>query len=117
MIQNKNFLAIPANAGHPAAALVLANYIAGIDAQISRLKTVGMPVGLDAGKLDSATLAAISAASPPLHGVSLTDFAANAVPDTNSSLVNIIKVIWAEYIGKSATVPLEDVVRQAMAGK
>ena len=37
MIKNKNYLAIPNNASNPAAALVLANYMASVEAQASKL--------------------------------------------------------------------------------
>ena len=54
MIANKNFIAIPANAPNPAAALVLANLLSEPENQISKLATIGYPLGVDPPLLESA---------------------------------------------------------------
>ena len=53
MIKNKNFIGIPRNAPNPAAALVLANYLSSPENQISKLETIGYPLGVDADLLSS----------------------------------------------------------------
>ena len=42
MIKNKNYLVIPGNAPNPAAAMVMANYMASVDSQATKLEIAGM---------------------------------------------------------------------------
>ena len=51
MIKNKNYLAIPANAPNPAAALIMTNYMSSVESQTSKLQGTGMPPGIDPWKL------------------------------------------------------------------
>ncbi|MBO68636.1 MAG: ABC transporter substrate-binding protein [Acidiferrobacteraceae bacterium] len=103
MIGNKNFIGIPGNAPHPAAALVLANVLASPDSQISRLETIGYEIGIDAPKLSSTDLQRVADGMPPLYGVTLEGLGNNKVPDTNASLVDIIEGVWMEYIERGDT--------------
>jgi len=103
MIGNKNFIGIPGNAPHPAAALVLANHLASPDSQISRLETIGWEIGIDAPKLSAADLQRVADGMPPLYGVTLEELGNNKVPDTNASLVDIIEGVWLEYIERGDT--------------
>jgi len=116
MIKNKNFLAIPENSPHPAAALVLANLMSSVDLQISKLKEIGYPLGADMAKLSKTDQDAVVAASPSHYGVSAAELSAAAVADTNASLVKVIKKIWASYIEKGSDAPFEDIVEKAMQG-
>ncbi|WP_025899501.1 ABC transporter substrate-binding protein [Sneathiella glossodoripedis] len=115
MIKNKNFIAIPSNAPNPAAAMVLANVLSSIDLQISKLKEIGYPLGIDLGKLSADDQQRAVEAAPSHHGVSAQELASNAVPDTNASLVKIIQEIWIEYIERNNEKPFEQIVSDAFA--
>ena len=54
MIKNKNYLGVPSNAPNPAAAMVMANFMASVEAQATKLKFTGMPPGIDPWKLSDA---------------------------------------------------------------
>lgn len=114
MIKNKNFLAIPANAPHPAAALVLANVMSTVELQISKLKDIGYPLGIDTWKLSEQNRMAAMKAAPSHHGVSAEVLSNAAVADTNASLVKVIERIWAEYIERKSKSSFEDIVAKAM---
>lgn len=113
MIKNKNYLAIPANAPNPAAALVFANYMASVDSQVSKLKNIGYPAGIDSWKLSDADAKALDEAAPQHFGVTQADLDANIAPDTNASLVDIIEATWLEYIERGSTEPIEAIVKTA----
>ena len=113
MIANKNFISIPANSPNPAAALVLANLLSDPANQISKLNTIGYPLGVDAALLSSADQDRVESAAPPLYGVTHEQLSAATVPDTNASLVDIIETIWVEYIQQNSSDPLETIVQRA----
>jgi putative spermidine/putrescine transport system substrate-binding protein len=115
MIKNKNYLAIPSNAPDPAAALVLANYMSSVESQASKLKTIGYPAGIDAWLLSSDDAKTLDDAAPKHFGVTQADLDANIAPDTNASLVNIIKATWLEYIERKSDLPLDQIVANAYA--
>ena len=98
MIKNKNYLAIPANAANPAAALVLANFMSSVEAQASKLGFVGYPTGIDHWMLDKKDLVAIEKAAPPYIGVTQSQLDANAVPDVHASFVDLINAVWLAYV-------------------
>lgn len=77
MIKNKNFLAIPGNAPHPAAALVLADVMSEVDVQISKLKAIGYPLGMDLWKLDPADQKMAVDSAPSHRGVSAAELNAD----------------------------------------
>lgn len=113
MIKNKNYLAIPANAPNPAAALVLANYMSSVDSQASKLKTIGYPAGVDAWTLSPADAKTLVDAAPKHYGVTQAELDANIAPDTNASLVDIIKATWLEYIERKSDLPLDQIITKA----
>ena len=115
MIKNKNYLVIPSNAPNAAAALVVANWMTSVESQTSKLKMVGMPSGIDSWKLSSADAAAIAAASPGLVGITQADMDANAAPDTNVTLVDVIEATWLGYIERKDTAPIAHIVAKAYA--
>jgi len=114
MIKNKNYLAIPANAPNPAAALALADYMTSVDAQISKLEFTGMPAGIDPWLLSEEDVAALEAASPGHIGVDAADLDANIAPDTNATLVDVIEATWLEYIERKSTDSIETIVARAV---
>ena len=114
MIKNKNFLAIPSNSPHPAAALVLANVMSTVDLQVSKLKDIGYPMGVDIFTLSKADQKRAVDAAPKQHGVTDAELAAAAVADTNASLVKVIEAIWVAYIERKSDKPFEEIVRDAM---
>lgn len=114
MIKNKNYLAIPANAPNPAAALVLANYMSSVDAQASKLKYTGLPAGIDPWKLSEADAKKIEGASPGLIGVTQAELDANTSPDTNATLVNIIEATWLDFIERKSDDTIDKIVQRAV---
>ena len=113
MIKNKNYLAIPGNAANPAAALVLANYMASIDAQASKLGFVGYLPGIDLWVLNREDAKAIEAAAPPHIGITQEQLDENAVPDANATLFEIIAVVWRDFVLNDSREPLEVIVGAA----
>ncbi len=113
MIKNKNYLAIPANAPNPGAALVLADWMTSVEAQASKLHQTGMPAGIDGWTLEEAEAQSIVEASPGLVGVTQAELDANAAPDTNATLVDVIEATWLEYIERDSTDPIEAIVARA----
>jgi putative spermidine/putrescine transport system substrate-binding protein len=116
MIKNKSFLAIPSNASNPAAALVFANYMASVEAQAKKLGFVGYPPGVDHWMLSSKDVKTIANAAPPHVGVTQAELDANAVPDTNASLVEVIEAVWLGHIGRGSTESVEALVAAALSG-
>ncbi|MBE7637266.1 ABC transporter substrate-binding protein [Sneathiella sp. P13V-1] len=114
MIKNKNFLAIPSNSPHPAAALVLANVMSTVDLQISKLKDIGYPLGVDIFKLSAEDQKRAVDAAPKQYGVTDAELAGAAVADTNASLVKVIEAIWIEYIERKSDKPFNEIVANAM---
>lgn len=115
MIKNKNYLVIPGNAPNPAAAMVMANYMASVDAQASKLEIAGMPPGIDPWKLSTADADKLDAASPGLVGVTQAELDANTAPDTNATLVDVIEAAWLEFIERDSDESLESIVENAVA--
>lgn len=115
MIKNKNYLVIPSNAPHPAAALVFANYMSSLGAQKSKLAAVGYPLGLDLWMLNAADQAELVAAMPPHFGVTQAMLDSNIAPDTHASLVRVIEGVWKSYVLQQSDAPFVSLVEQAMA--
>jgi len=115
MIKNKNYLVIPGNAPNPAAAMVMANYMASVESQATKLEIAGMPVGIDPWKLSADDSAKLDAASPGLVGVTQAELDANTAPDTNATLVDVIEATWLEYIERDSDASIEDIVATAVA--
>lgn len=114
MIKNKNFLAIPKNSPNPAAALMLANVMSTVELQLSKLKEIGYPLGVDLSKLSDGDKAKAAEAAPSHHGVSAEELGRLAVADTNASLVKVIEKVWIAYIERKSTKPFEEIVKDAM---
>ncbi len=114
MIRTKTFLAIPASAAHPAAALVFANYMASVDAQASKLRVVGYPPGVDLWTLKESNSKAIEAAAPPHVGVTQNELDANAVPDAHATLIDIVAAAWQAHVLEGSTDGLEDTIAAAI---
>ncbi|KZL15429.1 hypothetical protein PsAD2_03685 [Pseudovibrio axinellae] len=112
MIKNKNYLAIPLNSPNPAAALVAINYFSSVDSQASRLKTAGMPVGLDVWRLNQSDKDLIEASAPPHYGITQQELDDNTAPDTNASLVDVIEATWLAVIERKEDKPIADIVAQ-----
>jgi putative spermidine/putrescine transport system substrate-binding protein len=110
MIKNKNFIGIPLSSPNPAAALVLANYLASPENQLSKLETIGYPLGVDPELLSEGEQAAALEVAPDLMGLTFETLADVTVPDTNASLVDIIETVWTQYIEQASSQPFEDIV-------
>lgn len=114
MIKNKNYLGVPSNSPNPAATMVMANYMASVEAQTSKLKMTGMPPGIDPWKLSDADVAALTEASPGLIGVTQAQLDENTAPDTNATLVDIIEASWLEYIERDSSDSIDVIVQRAV---
>ncbi|GLQ06646.1 ABC transporter substrate-binding protein [Sneathiella chinensis] len=114
MIKNKNFLTIPVNAPHPAAALVFADLMSRFDMQASKLEKIGYPLGIDRWKLSKQQQETANSVAPSHFGVTAEDLAAVAVPDTNASLVKVIERVWQAYIERKSDKPFPEIVLNAM---
>lgn len=117
MIKNKNFIGVPGNAPNPAAAMVLANYLADPANQISKLGSIGYVMGVDADLLSPEDQAAATEAAPSLAGLTLDELARATVPDTNASLVDIIETVWIDYIERQSSDSFADIVSSAFANR
>ncbi|MFK7878993.1 ABC transporter substrate-binding protein [Roseobacter sp.] len=115
MIKNKNYLVIPGNAPNPAAAMVMANYMASVDAQATKLEIAGMPPGIDPWRLSEADVTKLTEASPGFVGVTQAELDANTAPDTNATLVDVIEATWLEYIERDSTESIAAIVETAVA--
>lgn len=113
MIKNKNFIGIPGNAPHPAAALVLANVLSEPSNHIDKLATIGFELGVDVPLLSDADKELASSQAPSLRGVTNNELGNNAVADTNASLVDIIETVWIELIQKQSSKSFEQIVNDA----
>ena len=115
MIKNKNYLVIPSNAPHPAAALVFTNYMSSVAAQKSKLAAVGYPLGLDLWMLSAADQAAMVEAMPPHFGVTQAALDSHIAPDTHASLVRVIESLWQSVVLQGSETPIATLVEKAMS--
>lgn len=113
---NKSFLAIPANAPNPAAALLLADLLSSPESHLSKLELVGFPMGLDAATLTPELRARAEGVAPDLRGLTYEDLAAHASPEVHGSWVPVVDRVWARWIAEASPAPFADVVRAALAG-
>ena len=101
-ISNTNFLAIPFNAGHKAAALVTANFLESFEAQYSKYKPANwgaLPVfsyeklnAKEKKKVDNLDLGKATLSQEVLDK--------HSVPELPADLVPIIEEEWQEIVGK-----------------
>ena len=113
---NKSFLAIPANAPNPAAALLLADHLSSPESHLSKLELIGYPIALDLARLPSEQRAAALAVSPDLRGLSYDELAANALPDMHASWVPLIDRLWERWIAGASQRPFAELVADLLAG-
>ena len=113
---NKSFLAIPANAPNPAAALLLADHLSSLESHLSKLELIGYPLALDLTRLSEEQRAAARAASPDLRGLSYDDLARHAVPDMHASWVPLIDRLWERWIASASPRPFGELVADLLDG-
>ena len=113
MLANKSFIAIPINAPHPAAALVLANVLSSPESQISKLGALGYFPGVDVPLLSEVQQAEVEEAAPSLRGLTFEELAANEVPDTNATLIEVIQEVWEGTIAQGSERSLLELVQAA----
>jgi len=112
---NKSFLAIPANAPNPAAALVLADHLSSFESHVSKLELIGYPIALDLPRLTSEQRAVALAASPELRGIDYDDLAEHAAPDMHASWVPLIDRLWERWIAGESPLAFGDLVANLLA--
>ena len=113
---NKSFLAIPANAPNPAAALLLADHLSSFESHLSKLELIGYPLALDVARLTSEQRAAAQAVSPDLRGLSYDELARHAVPDMHASWVPVIDRLWERWIASASPRPFGELVKDLLDG-
>ena len=117
MLANKSFIAIPATAPNPAAALVLANVLSSPESHISKLGALGYFPGVDVPLLSKAQQRSVEEAAPSLRGLTFGDLAANEVPDTNATLIEVIQEVWGGYILEDSERSVLELVEAAYAAR
>ena len=117
MLTNKSYLAIPATAPHPAAALVLANLLSSPESHIDKLGALGYFPGVDVPLLSAEQQAAVTDAAPDLRGVTFAELSRYEVPDTHASLVELIEAVWLAYVAQGSDEPFGKVVAAAFAAR
>ncbi len=113
MLANKSFIAIPSTAPNPAAALVLANVLSSPQSHISKLGALGYFPGVDVPLLSDAQQREVDEAAPSLRGLTFEELAANEVPDTNATLIEVIQEVWAGYIAQGSDATILELVQAA----
>lgn len=111
---NKSFLAIPANAPHPAAALLLADALSSFESHRSKLELIAYPAALDAARLTEAERSALLDASPDLRGLDYETLAAQAHPEMHASWVPLIDRLWERYVAEASERPFDVLVADAL---
>ncbi len=97
-ISNNSFLAIPDNAAHQAAALVLANVLEDPQTQLALYKTEGTYPGIDVAKTDAATRAAFTAVPLDPSVLPLSQLTAHAQPELASGYVTRLEKDWTSKV-------------------
>ncbi len=93
-ISNYNFLTIPANSPHKAAAQVLQNVLIDPDTQLAFYKASGTFPALDLTKLSAEQQAAFAAVATSEAVLPLADLSAHAQPELASTYVTTIEKDW-----------------------
>ncbi len=93
-ISNNSFLAIPGNAAHKAAALMLANVLEDPQTQVALYKAEGIYPGIDVAKTDAATRAAFAAVQVSASVLPLSELTAHAQPELASGYVTRLEKDW-----------------------
>lgn len=97
-IANESFLAIPYNAAHTAAALVLANVLQDPQTQLALYKAEGIYPGIDLAKTDTATQAQFAAVPISPSVLSLAELTRNAQPELASGYVSRLEQDWKTHV-------------------
>lgn len=113
MIRDMSFLAIPANAPNPAAALVTINALSTPESHLSKLVEIGFAPAVDLRTLSSQQREAFDEAAPDLQGVTAEELAANEAPGLNADLVDLLDAVWIEHIAERSSRPFDEIVADA----
>ncbi len=113
MIKDMSFLAIPANAPNPAAALVAINALSTPESHLSKLVEIGFAPAIDLRTLSRQQRDAFDEAAPDLRGVTADELAEHEAPGLNADLVDLLDAVWTEYIAERSARPFEQIVADA----
>lgn len=97
-IGNESFVAIPGNAAHKAAALVLANLLQDPQTQLELYRAEGIYPGIDLARTDALTQAAFRAVPVSDSVLPLSTLLAHAQPELASGYVTRIEHDWKTQI-------------------
>ena len=113
MIRDMSFLAIPANAPNPAAALVAINALSTPESHLSKLVDIGFAPAVDLRKLSRQQRDEFDSAAPDLRGVTADELAEHEAPGLNADLVDLLDLVWIEYIAERSERPFHEIVTDA----
>ncbi|AZI58365.1 ABC transporter substrate-binding protein [Nakamurella antarctica] len=94
-IANRSFLAVPVNAAHRAAALVLANTLQAPATQLELLRATGTNPGIDLAKLDATDRAAFASVPTPASVLPVQELTKNTQPELAAQYIARIEKDWA----------------------
>jgi len=97
-IANNSFVAIPANAPHPAAAQILANELLDPDTQLALFKANGAYPGIDLDKLTAAQRGAFNAVDLGPSVLPLSELTANTAPELPAASIARIEDDWKRHV-------------------
>jgi putative spermidine/putrescine transport system substrate-binding protein len=97
-ISNNSFMAIPDNAAHQPAALVLANVLEDPQTQLALYRVEGTYPGIDVTKTDAATRAAFAAVPLDPSVLPLSQLTAHAQPELATGYVTRLEKDWTSKV-------------------
>lgn len=97
-VGNTNFMAIPKNASHKAAAFVAINAIMSPEIQLSQYETLKTVTVLDTEKLDSAMQAKFEAVDLGEGTLPLSELLEHRLPEVSGSVITFIEKLWTEEV-------------------
>ena len=97
-ISNTSFIAIPANARHRAAALVLANTLQDPEVQLALYRAVGAYPGIDLARTSEAVQRAFAEVPRSRSTLSIEQLSADAQPELASEYITKIEKDWRRQV-------------------
>jgi len=97
-IGNRSFLAIPANAAHHAAAMLLANVLQDPQTQLALFTAEGIYPGIDLSRTDAAVRAEFAAVPRPSSVLPLSALTQNVQPELAAAYITGIEKDWKSNV-------------------
>lgn len=97
-VGNTNFMAIPKNASHKAAALVAINAIISPQIQLSQYETLKTVTVLDTDKLDAEMQSKFASVDLGEGTLPLAELLAHRLPEVSGKVITFIEKLWTEEV-------------------